>query len=403
MARKAAKIRGILESPKGSGMWVARYRHDGHEVKKVFGRDRASAVAYMEKVRMMQLTGSGEVPKSAKQAVRTFAEKASIQEGVTIEELVEGYKLHIKNDPLNYGDQYNPPIRLDKIKKTFGKRIAESLKPFEISDWLVSLKTPAGKPAAIGTRNRYRGTFSGMYTWAKQREKVSVNPVKDFKSTKEGEGVIRWLDDDEEAKLRAIMQADVDKCDPFKQPTLRKRAQHRIWEMDVALGTGVRRGEQYRLTDQDVNFERKAITLNRTKYGPGRVVHMIDDVANAIRNLQAARLNHRNRSSKRPNKAPANSIFWVKDNKKWFKNVVKRAKIKHFRWHDLRHTFISRLVQKGYNLKVVQEAAGHRNISMTARYAHLNKTNVSEAMDSLNRPQLVTKPAGKRKAPSKAA
>jgi site-specific recombinase XerD len=50
----------------------------------------------------------------------------------------------------------------------------------------------------------------------------------------------------------------------------------------------------------------------------------------------------------------------------------------------LRHTFISRLVQKGVNLKVVQVAAGHRTIAMTARYAHLDKSALVNAMALLD-------------------
>ncbi len=45
--------------------------------------------------------------------------------------------------------------------------------------------------------------------------------------------------------------------------------------------------------------------------------------------------------------------------------------MKNFRWHDLRHTFISRLVMKDVNLRTEQELAGHKTMSMTTRYAHL--------------------------------
>ncbi len=65
---------------------------------------------------------------------------------------------------------------------------------------------------------------------------------------------------------------------------------------------------------------------------------------------------------------------------------------KHMGWeddpqavlHTLRHTFCSRLVQKGAPLKMVQELAGHKRIEMTLRYAHLAPHNLSTCIDLLN-------------------
>jgi len=65
--------------------------------------------------------------------------------------------------------------------------------------------------------------------------------------------------------------------------------------------------------------------------------------------------------------------------------VLAEAKIEKFRWHDLRHTFASRLVEAGANMKVVQEACGHASITMTARYAHVSNKTLHDAMSLLNR------------------
>ena len=50
-----------------------------------------------------------------------------------------------------------------------------------------------------------------------------------------------------------------------------------------------------------------------------------------------------------------------------FQNAVKAAKVEPLRWHDLRHTFASRLVMKGVDLRTVQELLGHKSITMTCR------------------------------------
>ena len=52
-------------------------------------------------------------------------------------------------------------------------------------------------------------------------------------------------------------------------------------------------------------------------------------------------------------------------------------------WHVFRHTFISRLVMAGVDLRTVQELAGHKDISMTIRYAHLSPDHKLSAIDQL--------------------
>ena len=67
----------------------------------------------------------------------------------------------------------------------------------------------------------------------------------------------------------------------------------------------------------------------------------------------------------------------------WWEEAVSASKIKKYRWHDNRHTFCSRLAMKGANLKVIQTLAGHKTITMTARYAHLDDSALRAAVDML--------------------
>lgn len=57
--------------------------------------------------------------------------------------------------------------------------------------------------------------------------------------------------------------------------------------------------------------------------------------------------------------------------KHWFGPAVSEAGIKDFTWYCLRHTFASRLVMAGVDLRTVAELMGHQQIQMTMRYAHL--------------------------------
>jgi len=70
-------------------------------------------------------------------------------------------------------------------------------------------------------------------------------------------------------------------------------------------------------------------------------------------------------------------------NAHWFPDAVRAAGIKNFRWHDLRHTFASRLRQSGTPLGNIAELIGHKGLAMTRRYAHLSISNLHEAVSRI--------------------
>jgi site-specific recombinase XerD len=87
--------------------------------------------------------------------------------------------------------------------------------------------------------NRYKVTFSSIYRYGKQRDKVRVNPAREVSQQKLNNGVIRYLKPEEEKRLRAVLQKAVDACGPQNERR-KKRLMHRIYELDIALGTGMR-------------------------------------------------------------------------------------------------------------------------------------------------------------------
>ena len=68
---------------------------------------------------------------------------------------------------------------------------------------------------------------------------------------------------------------------------------------------------------------------------------------------------------------------------RWWEQWLKDANIDNFHWHDLRHTFASRLVMARVDLYVVKELLGHHSIEMTQRYAHLSPKHLKQAVEAL--------------------
>lgn len=116
------------------------------------------------------------------------------------------------------------------------------------------------------------------------------------------------------------------------------------------------------------------ITLRDIKNGSSRTVAMIEDVYNSFCALKTLALERTDCAAGHPNAAPADVVFGIGDNKKWWEPAIREAKVRNPRWYDLRHTFCSYLAQAGISLRVIQEAARHKTIAMSARYAHMDHT-----------------------------
>jgi len=177
-------------------------------------------------------------------------------------------------------------------------------------------------------------------------------PVLDFKDakTREPKERVRYLSDEEEARLFSALRPDLHAMVRF------------------ALMTGARQKAIYGLRWQDVSAEN--ITFQNKGGGTyqfpvSRPMRALLSALPRALDLSEAQFVHtwqdRNKRRKRFN---ANN-HWM------FGRAVKAAGIEDFRFHDLRHTFATRMLRQTQNLKMVSELLGHSDVSTTARYAHV--------------------------------
>ena len=70
--------------------------------------------------------------------------------------------------------------------------------------------------------------------------------------------------------------------------------------------------------------------------------------------------------------------------KKSFHTVFKKAGITDFRFHDFKHTAATQMLEKGADIRTVQEILRHSSVSVTERYTHTNANKKKNAIELLS-------------------
>ncbi|EMX8719979.1 site-specific integrase [Pseudomonas aeruginosa] len=244
------------------------------------------------------------------------------------------------------------------------------------------------------TANRKMASMRGALSRAIEWGFLTEHPMTRLKQLKtDRKGRIRYLLPDEEARLRQALddrqetiRAERDSANKWREerhkallPDLREVAfpDHLKPLVLLSLNTGMRRGEVFNLTWADIDLKNKLITVegDTSKSGQTRHIPMNKET---VATIEGWRKQH-----------PRNSgyVFPGKDGKrldnvkKSWDGLLKLARIEGFRWHDLRHTFASKLVMAGVPLNTVRDLLGHSDLAMTLRYAHLAPDSKAAAVE----------------------
>lgn len=198
-----------------------------------------------------------------------------------------------------------------------------------------------------------------VFRVAVEERLADKNPVRGLKAPKAHR--VRYLTDEEETALLAAMKP---------------KWRHHVL---IAINTGMRLGEQFSLKRKQIDWQARVVKLPKTKSGWPRTVPLNDAAVAALKALPRSLRSEYvfvNRFGKRLNLHNFHMRI--------FRPAVAASKLKDFRWHDLRHTFASRLVQEGADLRVVADLLGHRSLQMVMRYAHLAPGAASLAVSLLD-------------------
>jgi site-specific recombinase XerD len=255
-------------------------------------------------------------------------------------------------------------VRLRRILPAIGHLKLRQLTPGRIEHFLQDLARGNESHLQLkgATINRFHSLLSSIFRYAIRQGFANVNPLAggSIPRSKESPIHVRYLGRDEQRRLIAVIRQD---C---PEKTL---------EVELAVLTGMRRGEQFNSKWEDWKIHEGVLYVTG-KTGPRTV-----QISLAARRC-LTRLKKR---------SPKGHIFITPernevplDRRLWFEKAIRKAGLHPaFRYHDLRHTYCSRLVAAGVPLLEVQQLAGHKSYSTTLRYAHLSPDHRKRAVEKV--------------------
>ncbi|MDH5466519.1 MAG: tyrosine-type recombinase/integrase [Candidatus Aminicenantes bacterium] len=212
---------------------------------------------------------------------------------------------------------------------------------------------------AKSSTNRLLALLKRMYSVANTWNLVKINPVKQVKLFSEQDNKReRILSSQEEERLLL-------ECADHLKPII-----------IMGLNSGMRRNEILTLSWSQVDLKQRLIHVIKTKSGKNRMIPINDVLFNVLCGLKKLNTN----DYVFPNPATGEPFKSIRHS---FENACRRANIKGLRFHDLRHSFSCRLLQKGCDIETLRSLLGHHSITVTERYIHTNEEQKRKAVDLL--------------------
>jgi integrase len=338
--KERKRERGIYERVPGSGEWWIRYADVVGRIRREIAGSLADARNLLH-LRKAKVLHGRKFPETLRQQAPAFAQIAA--EAL---EYSERNKLSAKDDQK----------RMKLLLTWFGPGRADTLKPQEIERRLHSAAIE--RKWAPATFNRYKALLSLTYRIAIENGKLEHNPASRVRRRREDNGVVRYLRPEEERALQTVVEP--------KHP-------ERWAQIVFAINTGLRTNEQRKLTWDAIHTDTTPpqVFLAKTKNGSMRHVPLNEA---ALAALQVAKANPQQ----------GGHVFPRQHYRMWLEIALARAAIADFHWHCFRHTFASRLVMSGVDIRTVADLMGHRDLKMTMRYSHLAPEHKAAAVAKLS-------------------
>jgi integrase len=345
--------------------FTIRFKVDGKLVEEGIGWASAGwnltkAMTEREKLRQAHRTGEGPATLREKRDLAREkrqdkeAEKERLRrESLTVSEFFEGrYLAWAREHKKTWKDDFHHYHK--HLKPRFGEKPFGSISSFDVEKMKLELKkgtSKQGKPYSQATIKHQLVLLKRLYNLAKRWGLYEgANPMDRVEVPKLDNQKTEFLTNEELSRLLDILENW-----PRKDT---------VAFIKFALFTGLRRGELFKLTWDDVDFERGMVTLREPKGGKTQTIPVSPPALAVLKSLEVTSsfvFPGKNRQQRTDFKGP-----WLR--------IRKAAGLpENFRFHGLRHHFASTLVSAGYDLLVVKELLTHKDVKTTQRYAHLQQ------------------------------
>ncbi len=328
---------------KRNGKWYIDYYFKGQRIRECIGSNKKAAQEALttRKAEILQDRFKWQSKKAA----------------VSFEDFARNEYLPLSKDKNRPRSYKRNQLSVRHLCDFFGKRSLSSITVGDIERYRQERRNGKNgkRIPSVSTVNRELACLKTIFNIAIKRKRTIENPVTDVDFYKEPKESMRILSRDEEKKL-------IPAC-----------PEHLRYMVLTALNTGMRKGEILNLTWDKVDLRERLITVDHTKSGDYRVIPINKDLTNVLKCVKK-RGEH---VFCRENGEPYGDI------KTAFNNAIKRAGIPHIRFHDLRHPFATRYMEKG-DVVTLKDILGHKTIEMTMRYAHPTLEKKRWSLDVLN-------------------
>ena len=283
----------------------------------------------------------------------------------TVSDLIKVYK---EKRVVSFKDAWTPSQQLKRWENELGDILLDELDAAKIT----AAKNILLEGRSPKTVNNYLSALSGCFDYAiKHLHWINANPVSNVAKEKVNNEIVRYLSNDERKRF-------FDGLEISKSPTLKVLCH-------FGIHTGCRKGEAHGLTWDNIDFEKNTISFTKTKRirtcvgidKAGEMIYERNKVTPTLKNGSKLKVISMKKMAKLRKllleyklKSTSEYVF-PQDTQHSFRYLLKKCNIDNFRFHDLRHSCASYLVQSGVPLLEAAHHLGQKDYNSVLRYAHL--------------------------------